>query len=336
MRIVHLVSSPVFSGPMESVAELALAQRQLGHDVELLIETKRSGLSSEEPAAPRLEAMHLKSRARLSLSVKSHPLEVWTDIRAMRRMVTDVWHCHFSHDHWLAWAARRRGQTLVRSIHTPRSVRLIRPAADAWTVPTASLARSLQGNPVAELPPLVADAYQPPASRAALQQSLGLSAPVVGMISSFQPQRRHQLGVEAFSQVRQTHPTASLVLLGDGETISATRAQSDALQLNGATHFPGYQSGEAFVRWLQAMDEVWILGLGHDHAGRAAVQARRCGCRVVAVDEGALATWSDAVVEPTVAAIAGAALQSGRASPAIPRVSEVAERVIRLYEEARA
>ena len=62
-------------------------------------------------------------------------------------------------------------------------------------------------------------------------------------------------------------------------------------------HFAGYQEGPAFVRWLQALDEVWILGLGNDWSGRAAAQARACGVRVVAVREGALERLADAVVE---------------------------------------
>ena len=45
MRILHLLASPFFSGPAESVALLALAQRALGHEVSVAVDRKRPGLT---------------------------------------------------------------------------------------------------------------------------------------------------------------------------------------------------------------------------------------------------------------------------------------------------
>src|SRR5439155_19175885 len=103
----------------------------------------------------------------------------------------------------------------------------------------------------------------------------------------------------------QSRPTARLVLTGDGELEPELRSIVSALGLEGSVTFAGYQRAESFVRWLQALDEVWVLGLGNDYSGRAAAQARACGVKVVAVDEGALASLADALV-PAPTAAAGA------------------------------
>ena len=52
MKILHLLASPVWSGPAEPVALLAAAQRALGHDVRVAIDRKRLLVSSEELALP--------------------------------------------------------------------------------------------------------------------------------------------------------------------------------------------------------------------------------------------------------------------------------------------
>jgi hypothetical protein len=101
--------------------------------------------------------------------------------------------------------------------------------------------------------------------------------------------------------------------------------------------FAGYQQGEAFVRWLQALDEVWLLGLGNDWSGRAAAQARACGVRVVAVEEGNLPALADALLEaPTVEALVAAMESGARALMAHPSNARIAADVLALYEQVRA
>ena len=130
MKILHLLASPVWSGPAETVAELALAQRALGHEVSVAIDRLRTHVSSEELAAPRFAALDLLSELALELSVKSSPFGMWRDAQTLRRWPGDVVHAHFSHDHFLA---RWSGKRLVRSVHAPRSLRWSLPRADAFT-----------------------------------------------------------------------------------------------------------------------------------------------------------------------------------------------------------
>lgn len=339
MRILHLLASPFFSGPAENVALLALAQREAGHSVTVAVDRRRTDVPAEEPAVPRLRELGLLDEGGLELSVKSPPWKLWSDLRRLRTREVDVVHSHFSHDHLLARWGRPRGAVLVRSLHAPRSLRSSLPEADAYTVPASSLLSRLRerGRTAEVLPALVDSRFHPAADRQALRRELGLAgAPLLGMVSTFQSSRRHSVGVEAFVLYRKQRPEARLVLVGDGALLEATRRQVAERGLSEAVTFAGYQQGAAFVRWLQALDEVWLLGLGNDWSARAAAQARACGVRVVAVEEGALPDLADArVVSPTPEAVVAAALSGQRAPVAHPTNTRIAEDMLDLYARAR-
>lgn len=338
MRILHLLASPFWSGPAELVAYLALAQRALGHKVTVAVDRKRDRTPAEELAVPRLQAVGLLDGGGLELSVKSAPWAMLADAARLRRREVDVVHSHFSHDHYVAALGRPRGARLVRSIHAARSLRGALPRADAYTAPSSELLVRLirLRKPVAMvLPPLVAPELKPAVDRETLRRELGLSGgPLVGMVSTFQASRRHEVGVAAFARVRERVPSARLVLVGDGALEPAVRGQVEALGLSPHVIFAGYQRGPDFMRWLQALDEVWVLGLGNDFSGRAAAQARACGVRVVAVEEGGLPALADALVEPTPEAVAASALGPERREVALPSNEEIARAVLALYERA--
>jgi glycosyltransferase involved in cell wall biosynthesis len=154
------------------------------------------------------------------------------------------------------------------------------------------------------------------------------------MVSTFKPGRRHALGLEAFSALHAARPGARLVLLGDGALGPALRARVAERGLGQAVHFAGYHSGAAFVRWLEALDVAWVLGLGNDWAGRAAAEARACGVRVVAVDEGGLSRFADAVVAPVPGDVVRATLSGERRDVALPRAADVGRDLVALYGEA--
>ncbi|MFZ5446965.1 MAG: glycosyltransferase [Myxococcota bacterium] len=334
MKVLHLFASPFFTGPAEAITQLALAQRALGHEVFVAVDRKRHTTTSEELLVPRLEPLGLLSSAGLELSVKSSPLALLRDVRRLSQLEVDVVHCHFSHDHTLARLGRPRGALLVRSLHAPRSLRWSLPAADAFTVPMDSMTRGLLGHRVLVLPALVGAEFQPAVDRFALRRELGLPAEgrLLGMVSTFQPSRRHSLGLEAFARRHARDPSLRLVLVGDGPLEGDLRAR--AAPLGEAVRFVGYQSGPAFVRHLQALDEVWLLGLGNDWSARAAAQARACGVRVVAVDEGALGRYADALAEPEVDSLV-AASEAGRTRELkLESPEAIARRVLEFYGRA--
>jgi glycosyltransferase involved in cell wall biosynthesis len=334
VRILHMLSSPVFSGAAEAVSLLAEAQRRAGATVSVAVDSTRADTGTEEPGAPRFEALGLLDGRGLSLSTRGGLSEFLTDVRRLRGASLDVVHCHASHDHFVAWLGRGRGVKLVRSLHAPRSIRWSLPPVDAATVPEAELLSRLRPGPAMVLTALVdAHVFKPSADRRALRHTLGLPlGPVVGMASTFQASRGHAVAIAAFAELRRRVPGATLVLLGDGVLEAKLRAEVRALGLSDAVRFAGYQRGADFVRWLQAFDELWVLGLGNDWAGRTALQARACGVRVVAAPLGALPRWADALLsDVSPAVLAGAALGDARQDVSLPDVDAVAKDVLRLY-----
>jgi glycosyltransferase involved in cell wall biosynthesis len=295
-------------------------------------------VDAEEPAVPRFEALGLLDSGGLELSVKSPPWSVLRDMRRLYGRSLDVVHTHFTHDHLIARWARPRGAVLIRSIHAPRSLRSSLPRADAYTVPADTELSRLDGRKVRVLLPLVDPRFKPAEHRDALRAELGLvGSPLIGMVSTFQESRRHSLGIAAFVQLRRQHPEARLVLVGDGALLEQIRLQVRESRLEDQVTFVGYQRGDAFVRWLQVLDEVWILGLGNDWSGRAAAQARACGVRVVSVKEGALPALADARVEQlTPEAVVAASVSQERSRVEHPSNQRIAEDVLSLYEQARS
>lgn len=317
MKILHLLASPFFTGPADTVLQLASEQRALGHEVSVAVDRKRTENTSEELLAPRVDALGLGSPLPLELSVKSTPLAMARDVLALRRAEVDVVHAHFSHDHTLLRFGRPRGSVTVRSIHAPRSLRRFLPAADGYTVPYEALVRGLLGKRVLILPAMVSSALAP-------GERVSGAPRRIGMVSTFQASRRHELALNAFKKISN----AELILIGDGPLEAQLRAQADS-----RVHFTGYLSGDAFFAQLKTLDEVWILGLGNDWSARAAAQARACGVRVVAVDEGALSLYADELIEPTEEALLS--LTGERREMQLEPASSIAERVVRFYESLR-
>jgi glycosyltransferase involved in cell wall biosynthesis len=337
MRVLHLLASPVFSGPAEAVALLAAAQKRAGASVTVAVDSTRAGTGTEESAAPRFEALGLLDTQGFALSTRAGARALLADARRLHRVQADVVHCHTSHDHWVAWLGRPKQARLVRSLHAPRSIRWSLPGTDAVTVPEAQLLNQLWPGPAAVLPALVdISLFQPTPNRQALRKTLGLQAgPVVGMASTFQPSRRHALGIAAFAELRRRVPEATLVLLGDGLLETTLRARVREAGLESSVKFVGYQRGTDFVRWLQSLDEVWVLGLGNDWAGRTALQARACNVRVVAVPLGALPRWADVVLaDVSPESLASVALRDSRRHIPLPDVDTVADEVLALYRRA--
>ncbi len=338
MRILHLLASPFWSGPAENVALLALAQREAGHEVTVAVDRRRTRVSAEEPVVPRLEALGLLDEGGLELSVKSPPWRMARDVWRLRARRVDVVHAHFTHDHLVARWGRPRGAVVVRSVHAPRSLRPSLPRADAYTVPASSVITRLVGRRVRVLPPLVDARFRPAEDRVALRRELGLEGePLIGMVSTFQPSRRHELGVEAFARLGREKPEARLVLVGDGELVEPVRERVRALGLGERVTFAGYQREDAFARWLRALDEVWILGLGNDWSARAAAQARASGVRVVAVEEGNLPALADAwVAELTPEAVVAASDSGARVLLRPADNARIAAEILDLYAQAKA
>lgn len=297
MKVLHLFASPYWSGPAENIALLAVAQRELGHEATVAIDLKRRVAPAEELALPHFSKNGLLGNLGLELSVKSTPFAVWRDLSILRRCDADVIHSHFSHDHYLAAWSRRGRRVLVRSIHSPRRSRWSTPDGDGFTVFNDREAHYFTKRPTIVLPALVGPEYVKSENKTLLRQELGLSGqPVIGMASTFKKSRRHTLGLRAFDVLRRSLPSAQMMLMGDGEKLSSAKLEAAQLRLDDAVIFTGYVSNAEFVKRLQAVDVLWVLGLGNDWSARIAAQAKACGAAVVSIADGALPNLADVIV----------------------------------------
>jgi glycosyltransferase involved in cell wall biosynthesis len=329
VRIVHLISYPLYSGPVPPTVGLAAAQRQQGHQVWLAVDAKRGAFNEfEEAAVPRVKPLGLEPPAGLTLSTKSTPLEVLRDLSTLRRSLTgggvDVVHAHMSHDHCLAALVlpRRGAAVLVRTVHAERSLapRLgqgwLNRRAHGWiTRCDEHRARLVRGfrvpsEQVAVIPGSIdADTFVPasPAQRAAARSRFALpaGAPVIAHVALIADRGQAQL-VRAVARLGDAAPYVLFVGRGEGE--NGLRQLVSSLGLQHRVRFAGYLQGPHLLDGYAAADAAFVAQPGNDASTRAALEGLAAGLPVVAVQRGAIAELVDSGVGYRVPAAEPAAI----------------------------
>jgi glycosyltransferase involved in cell wall biosynthesis len=300
MRILELLSSPVWTGPAEPMATLAGELRARGHTVELAVDTRRPG-----DLRDRLRALGFPVRDDLALTTRGAPPPLLSDARRLARIGPgfDVVHAHFSNDHAAALLGlRRRGERprLVRTVHSGRSLRerplqrLAYRRTDGVIAVCEAHARILSerfGVPeerrVAVRGAVDCDAFRP--EGADLRAELGLEPgqPVAGIVSRVKPGRRHDELLDAFRGVARRVPEARLVVVGRGEGLEELRQRIDAAGLTGRVLLAGYRTGPELAAAYRTLDVKVLLAEGNDGTCRALLEAMACGRAAVAYRFGA-------------------------------------------------
>ena len=308
MRILHLVSYHLFSGPVPPTVGLAVAQRALGHEVWLAIDRKRGHLDNayEEAAAPSVALADLAPQVSLTLSTHSGPLEYLDDLRRLRAFVrqaaVDVVHVHQSHDHgMLAWLGRA-GCRRVRTVHAARSLgrrfgqRWFYDRVDGIIVRchahrTALLHQHAPRAPVAVMPGsidatrfLQANATKREAARATW--GIPAAAPLVGMVALLADRGQAEL---LHAIIRAQDSALHVLLAGRGSQEGPLRRLVERLGLTARVHFVGYLQGDALVDAYAACDAMFLAQPGNDAGARAGLEAMAAGVPLLAVKTDALA-----------------------------------------------
>jgi glycosyltransferase involved in cell wall biosynthesis len=293
MKILHLCSYPVYSGPLRPTLALALAQQALGHAVHLAWDDTRA-LPYEESAGPRIpESLH--SALPLRLSAKATPMQVWRDTRTLRRADYDVVHCHTSHDHVLArWA---RQQPLIRTVHAPRVLsaswqrRRLLATADRLIlrchahIPEVRVdvpCRVIPGGFDSAAWPLVT-ALERTDARARF--GLGAAERVILHAALMADRGQRELLAAA------TTAGIRALMVGDGPDREAL------VRAHGDRHlFPGYLSGAALRCAYAASDAAFIARPGNDASARSAQEALAAGLPLLCYPIDALAEFPPSTV----------------------------------------
>ncbi len=308
MRILHLVSYSLYSGPLPSTLRLACAQRSLGHDVWLAHDTKRGAFNAfEESADPHVDAASIAPPQKLTLSAKSSPIAIWRDVRTLKKLLkqdVDVLHVHLSHDHSLASFALRSGfkGVRIRTIHAGRSLenrfgqKKLNQKADGWVVRSQEHLHRLQEQigvareDIAMIPGSIDTNLFRPCSeeiRAEARAKFGIpsDAQVLGHTALMAGRGQEEL-IEAAGLLN--HPKLHLLFVGRGEDEAKVKAKAQASPVSDRIHFTGYLQGNELLEGYAAMDGAFSAQAGNDASVRAVLEAMSCGLPVVAVSEGAL------------------------------------------------
>lgn len=288
MRVLHLCAIPQLTGAAEPALDLVRAQRTLGADVALKIDTRRSG-----NMIGLLEAAGEAVDRSLVLSTKAGAFLGARDLWRLRSIIGgfDVVHTHLSHDHTLAMLAL--GTTggpaplLVRTVHAARVLKrgwLLRRARGLTVASSAHRKILVEEHGIDPARVLVlpgsvdASRFRPDrTARAKVRASLGLGedAFVIGSVARFQAGRKHEVMIDAFAEAQKNMPSLRLMLIGHGETEEALRARAGE-----GVIFPGYKR-EDLNDWLSALDAALWLVPGNDATSRAVLQAMAAGLPVI-------------------------------------------------------
>jgi glycosyltransferase involved in cell wall biosynthesis len=313
MRIFHLVSYSLYSGPLPSTLRLACAQRELGHDVWLAHDTKRGGFNSfEESGDPQVEAADIAPPAKLTLSTKSSPIAVLRDVRTLKRLLkqdVDVLHVHMSHDHTLASFACAGGFSgaRIRTIHAQRSLKNrlgqknLNSRAEGWIVRCEEHRQRLeaqlghQGELIAMIPGPIDTQYFTPANlakraKARAKFSIPEDAQVLGHTALMMNRGQEEL-IDAAQSLKDSK--LHLLFVGSGQEHQQVKAKAAASSMSERIHFTGYLEGDELLVGYAAMDAAFSAQAGNDASVRAVLEAMSCGLPVVGVQEGAIADVVD-------------------------------------------
>lgn len=161
-------------------------------------------------------------------------------------------------------------------------------------------------------------------------QGLPLSSPVIGSVAMFRGSKGHAHLLEAFAVVRAVHPTATLLLVGDG--IRRGWVEGLAREAGLADHvvFTGFSDD---VPALLAMMDCFVLASTRtEGVPQSLLQAFAAGVPVVASDIGGVPE----VVADEVTGLLAESGSAGALASGIERVLSDAPAAVRRAEAARA
>ena len=238
MKIIHIVSNFRWTERVEPVADLAIAQCQLGHEVRYICGRNR-GAAPEDCVQGRAAHKGLLFEDQFELSKHFERASAKSDIQRLREYFQtfqpDVVHCHLPNAHLLASLALRsiaKRPVLVRSFYEPKGPQcplrywlISRPLTDGIVVldQAADLRAKGKFKNVPErrmvmIPGIDIEEFQ----RKDLGQLIHISIPenafVLGMVTAIGARRRLDLALEAVARCAQQYPNLRLLICGRGKT----------------------------------------------------------------------------------------------------------------------
>jgi teichuronic acid biosynthesis glycosyltransferase TuaC len=125
-----------------------------------------------------------------------------------------------------------------------------------------------------------------PLDRAEMRKELGLTGgPVLLTVGNLHEHKGQRLVVQALALIRQVHPDAQLLVVGEGPDREVLERQVVAAGLSGAVRLAGAVANQELARWYSAAD-VLVLASSREGWPNVLLEAMACGTPVVASNVG--------------------------------------------------
>lgn len=338
MRVLHLFSNWRWTGPAEPAVNLCAALQRHGRDVTFACGSAPGGC--EPSVLVHARDRGLAVREGLTLGKHINPFHNYPDGRTLRRWLEDdgygLVHCHLRNAHIVAALAGRamaRRPFVIRSSydgHGPRGYwerRLLNELTDGLLVVSDAardhvLRRGFPADRVRAVHTAVdLERFDPGRGLGDLRARLGIApdAFVVGIVARIQWRRRFHVFLEAIDRARRQLPGLKVLIVGRGTHMMPIAVEPVRRSgLGDTVVFPGYLTGDDYVRVLASMDVKVFLVPGTDGSCRAVREAMTMGVPVVAARRGMLPELvadgeRGLIVDDTPSNLAGALLALGRA-----------------------
>lgn len=307
MKIIHIVSNFRWTERVEPVADLAIAQCELGHDVRYLCGRNR-GAAPEDCIQGRAAHKGLDFDDNFELAKHFESASARQDIRKLRTYFQtfkpDVVHCHLPNAHLLASVALKGMQdrpVLVRTFYEPQGPQwpfrywlLSRPPTDGIILINEALQKKVKGKFKRDtwrtkvwIPGIDTAEF----TRKDLGRLEHIQLPedtfVLGMVTAIGARRRLDLALAAIANCAKQHPQVRLMICGRGKIEQFVHEPARKLGIEDRVILAGYCRNDDLVRAYHTMDALIYPRHGTDESCRTIREAMAAGVPVIAGDTGA-------------------------------------------------
>jgi glycosyltransferase involved in cell wall biosynthesis len=282
--VLHTEASPGLGG--QEVRTLNEARWTAERGWRVLLACQPDGRLAERAREAGVETRPVRMRGPLD------PRGLAALVRLVRREHVSLVHTHSSIDAWLGgMAARLCRVPVVRTRHVSIAIRrgpnpVYRWLADRVITSGEAIRRVVlaAGVPPARVVAIPAgvnlESFPFGLKAPEIERELGLGSPVVGSVAMFRGSKGHPQLLQAFARVRERHPRASLLLVGDGIRRPWVEQLAREAGLADAVVFTGFRPDVPAL--LGTMDCFVLASTRTEGVPQALLQAFATGVPVVA------------------------------------------------------
>jgi len=297
IRSLHLNTARSWRGGERQTLLLVEGLRQIGHDAEMVCPPESPLARRALEASIPVHQIPLRGELDLSSAIQLRQL--------IQRFHPQILQLHTAHSHTIGLLARlglglhpgvivqRRVDFSIHRSGTPVLTDLkYQHGVQRYIAISHKIAAVLEQDGIEQdrirvVHSGVSPLADPLRSAAQVRDQLQLDAstPLLGSVGALQQHKGHIHLVQAMAQLRDRHPRAHLVLIGDGKLDKSLRDSARKLGIEERVHRVGFQ--EDVASWLSALD-LYIHPSLEEGLGTSILDALGAGRTVIASDVGGI------------------------------------------------